>query len=625
MPPIPRLLQRGRALLFALLAALFACSTFAQDAPPGRIGRIAWISGDVFLNNPETGELGAAPLNQPLTSGDVVATGPGARAEIQIGSMTLRLDSGTRVEFDRIDDDQVRVLLNGGHIIAKLPTDDTRRDFQLETGHGRFLPRDTGIYRFDYDNGNTGGTAYFGSVRFESRDTALDINAGESARIWTNNAGQLDYRMAQGVRDEFTQWSATRDPRQRSSVAANYVSPEMTGVQDLDAYGDWSETPDYGTVWIPRAVASDWAPYRTGHWTWVAPWGWTWVGHEPWGFAPFHYGRWARVHGAWAWVPGARIARPVYAPALVAWVGTPGGSVSISVGSSTPAGWFPLAPREVYVPFYRSSAHHVRFVNAPHVQHIRDIDRIVAHPHEVVRQTHFIHRDEPRAFTSAPPDVFRHRGPETRVTPRPADVRTEHHNQPVIDRPLTRIPDTRRAPDTDRRHDSQPPQRIEPGERKTPPIQHLETSAHSDRQEPQILRQAVPLDDPARPRRQEPSIRQEPATRERHEVPVRHPQQPVIHNEPTKPAVQQIQQVQRNEPQISRESREVVRPAEPRREPLTGNRNERPQPAIQQQAPQRVVRQENREERHESKREEKRDDRREHTSGKQRPGETERR
>jgi len=580
MPDFPRLLQRGRALLFAVLSA------FAQDDPPGRIGRIAWLSGDVFLNNPETGELGTAPLNQPLTSGDIVATGPGARAEIQIGSMTLRLDSGTRIEFDRIDDEQVRVQLNGGRIIAKLPTDDTRRDFQLETGHGRFVPRNTGVYRFDYDNGYTSATSYFGTVRFESRDTALDINAGESARIWANNAGQTDYRMAQGVRDEFTQWSATRDPRQRSSTAANYVSPEMTGAQDLDAYGDWSETPDYGAVWIPRAVSSDWAPYRSGHWAWVAPWGWTWVDNEPWGFAPFHYGRWARIHRAWAWVPGTRVARPVYAPALVAWVGTPGGSVSISVGSSSPTGWFPLAPREVYVPFYRSSAHHVRFVNAPHVQHIRDIDRIVAHPHDVVRQTHFTHRDEPRAFTSAPPDAFHHRRPETRVTPRPADVRTTH-DQPVIDRPRTQphtpdTPDTRHAPDTDRQPHSQPPQRVEPGERKNPPIQHVETSARPDRQEPQILRQAVPLIDPPAPRRQEPSVRQEPATRERHEVVVRHPQQPAIQHEPTKPAVQQ-------------------------------------------QPPRPVARTENREEKHERKPEEKRDDRRDHTPNKQRPGETERR
>jgi len=94
----------------------------------------------------------------------------------------------------------------------------------------------------------------------------------------------------------------------------------MTGAQDLDAYGDWSETPEYGAAWFPRTVDVDWAPYRSGHWAWVAPWGWTWIDAAPWGFAPFHYGRWVRIHGAWAWIPGTRITRPVYAPAW--WAGS---------------------------------------------------------------------------------------------------------------------------------------------------------------------------------------------------------------------------------------------------------------------------------------------------------------
>ena len=71
---------------------------------------------------------------------------------------------------------------------------------------------------------------------------------------------------------------------------------------------------------LPRC-AVDWAPYSHGHWGWVQPWGWTWVDDAPWGFAPFHYGRWVYVRDRWCWTPGACVARPVYAPALVAWVG----------------------------------------------------------------------------------------------------------------------------------------------------------------------------------------------------------------------------------------------------------------------------------------------------------------
>ncbi len=192
MPDLSTLLRRARSLLLAALTpilAFHAFPAFAEDDPPGRIGRIAWTSGEVYLNNPDTGELGLAPLNQPLTSGDVVSTGPGARAEIQIGAMTLRLDSDSRIEFDRIDDERVRVLLDNGRLIAKLPTEDTRRDFGLETGHSRFIPRATGIYRFESNNESAGATSYFGTLRVEGRDTTFDINAWARPAVCTDNAG----------------------------------------------------------------------------------------------------------------------------------------------------------------------------------------------------------------------------------------------------------------------------------------------------------------------------------------------------------------------------------------------------------------------------------------------------
>ena len=614
MPYFSTIVRRSRTVLLALLAVMLAFPAFAQTDPPGRIGRISWLSGEVYLNNPNTGELGTAPLNQPLTSGDIITTGNGARAEIQIGAMTLRLDSGSRIEFDRIDDERVRVLLNNGRIIAKLPTDDTRRDFELETGHGRFVPRDTGIYRFESDNGNSGATSYFGVLRFESRDTAFDINAGESAHIWTDNAGQLNYRMAQGARDEFTQWSAARDQRQRASAPSRYVSPEMTGAQDLDVYGDWSDSPEYGAVWFPRAVAADWAPYRTGHWAWVAPWGWTWIGHEPWGFAPFHYGRWVRIHGAWAWVPGTRVARPVYAPALVAWVGTPGVGISVSVGTAPPVGWFPLAPREVFVPFYRSSHNHVRYVNAPHVPHIQNVDAIVSRPHEIVRQTHFVYRDEPRAFSTAPADAFRHGRPDMRIAPRPGDAR-DFRDQPVQAAPPS--PETRRAGEIESRPRTDRRQNTEPREQTFSPHRAVEVAPHRELPEPEIVRRAPqPRTESPAPQRQEPVFRHEAPSREAPAEAIRQAP-PAVRISPPSPPVQQAAPPPPREAQQVRapdRPRESVQPQEPRREMRVETRQERREERAQPP-------QQERRERHEN-REDKRDGRQERGG---RPGESERR
>src|SRR5208282_4739784 len=59
--------------------------------------------------------------------------------------------------------------------------------------------------------------------------------------------------------------------------------------------------------------------------------------------------------------------RPVYAPALVAWVGGPGFSIGVGVGGGFAAAvnvaWFPLGPREVFVPAYPVSRNYVTNVN----------------------------------------------------------------------------------------------------------------------------------------------------------------------------------------------------------------------------------------------------------------------
>jgi hypothetical protein len=118
---------------------------------------------------------------------------------------------------------------------------------------------------------------------------------------------------------------------------------------------------------------SDWAPYRYGRWSYVRPWGWTWIDDASWGFAPFHYGRWVQVRDRWCWWPGAYQARPVYAPALVAWYGRPGAGINISTGPAV--GWFPLGPREHYVPHYSNNNGYIRRLN-----HIAGNDAVVRPP-----------------------------------------------------------------------------------------------------------------------------------------------------------------------------------------------------------------------------------------------------
>src|SRR5882672_7602363 len=82
----------------------------------------------------------------------------------------------------------------------------------------------------------------------------------------------------------------------------------------LSPYGRWVDYPSYGWCWSPAGVAAEWRPYSDGYWVY-SDFGWTWVDYEPWGWAPFHYGRWLEdPQYGWLWVPGTE-----WAPAWVAW------------------------------------------------------------------------------------------------------------------------------------------------------------------------------------------------------------------------------------------------------------------------------------------------------------------
>jgi hypothetical protein len=179
--------------------------------------------------------------------------------------------------------------------------------------------------------------------------------------VFTGTATLAASINSSGPRTAFEDWANDRHRRNAGVVSSRYVSNEVVGYQDLDRYGEWVSEPSYGHVWRPSYVVSGWAPYRYGRWVWVSPWGWNWIDDSPWGYAPFHYGRWAYVRSRWCWVPGPRYVRPVYAPALVAWTGGSGFSASVAFGSGI--GWFPLGPREVYVPGYRYSRGYLHNVN----------------------------------------------------------------------------------------------------------------------------------------------------------------------------------------------------------------------------------------------------------------------
>ena len=353
-----------RLLLIGLLAMVLASPVLAQEeatapipptepataapaaqAPPGRVGRLSLVAGNIDVRS--SGAWGDGLLNFPLATGTAVRAGAHSHAGIEIGGATIDLAPESEIEIVRLDDRAIRIAVVRGRV-------------------------DIAVRRL---GGDSVEVAVSGQSPQKLRTGRYDIDAG---------AGKIALS---------TEGAPAEDDETR--LAAPYhVSPYMTGLAELDRAGNWQSTGEFGAVWVPSGLPADWGPYRDGQWRWIKPWGWTWIDSQPWGFATSHYGRWAFIGERWAWVPGTFVEHPEYIPAVVAFLGT--AAVGLSVADITGPGiaWFPLAPGEAYWPSYSRDLAYVRGLNRGSVSDLETIrlDADGEPPLEIVDE-HFANRE----------------------------------------------------------------------------------------------------------------------------------------------------------------------------------------------------------------------------------------
>lgn len=354
---------RFAAILGGALLVLAGTSAQAEYVdPPSRVARLSFIRGEVSFSPAGEDDWVNATRNRPLIRGDRLWADRGARAELQAGNATFRIDEGTSFQILNLDDRTAQIEITQGTLNLRVRRIYEGQIFEIDTPTLAFVVSRPGEYRVDVDpRGNHTTVAVWDGGGEAHGDRAnFRIREGEAIRF--HDTRLQDYEAFDIPRpDEFDRFCLSRDERFDRSVSRRYVSEDLIGYSDLDEYGSWDDVSEYGNVWFPTRVANDWAPYRDGHWIWQDPWGWTWVDDSDWGFAPFHYGRWVNVRSRWGWIPGPISVRPVYAPALVAFVG--GSNFSIGISTGRPIGWFPLGPREIYVPPYRASRNYFTNVN----------------------------------------------------------------------------------------------------------------------------------------------------------------------------------------------------------------------------------------------------------------------
>lgn len=391
-----------------LVGASLVFPALGQDSdPPGRVARLSFMSGTVSFQASGEDQWNQATMNYPLTTGDRIYTDQDGRAELETGNIAVRVSANTDLTVSSLNDQIVQLGLSQGTLRVRAYDIREGHAAEIDTPSAALNLLGPGSYRVESypDENNT--TVLFvnnGEVEVNGNGFSQTVHGGQAVKMTGTDQPQVEF-IAMAGGDDFDRWSSDRDRSFLSSQSRNYVGGYVPGYEDLDHYGSWQSDPDYGQVWYPNNVAGDWVPYRYGHWAWVEPWGWTWIDDAPWGFAPFHYGRWVAIGPRWGWIPGPVVVTPVYAPALVAFVG--GGGFGVGVQC-----WFPLGPRDPYFPWYHHSDVYLRQVNVTNVT-VRNVTYINNYIN--TRNVNDVHYTYQRtAATAVPDNVFRSAQPVSR-------------------------------------------------------------------------------------------------------------------------------------------------------------------------------------------------------------------
>ncbi len=303
-----------------------------DDYVAGDFGRLLYQENGVTVRRASTESDPSlervAGLNAPIFPGDGVITASDQRAEIQLaGGSLVRIDRATEVTFlalpdpyADVADNTVLQLQRGAIRINALLTSDS--EFRIDTPVATVYPVDDADLRVAVDDdGATYIASHRGVVEVTVGDRSVLLRSGTKTTVYPGEAPEAPVSFNTLSGDGFDRWVAKRDADLRETDLYAGDSESYSGIPDeirpyyreLSRHGRWVYADEYGWVWYPSSVASDWSPYNDGYWSYGSR-GYFWVSHEPWGWAPYHYGRWGYYGGAWCWIPGR-----VFGGAWVAW------------------------------------------------------------------------------------------------------------------------------------------------------------------------------------------------------------------------------------------------------------------------------------------------------------------
>jgi len=239
--------------------------------PPARAARLQYTNGSVSVQPQGTGDWVTGELNRPLTNSDNIWADKNSRAEISVGTGLIRIDSESSLTLTNIAENAVQLQLHQGAMYLHVRRLYDGETYEVDTPNQAFTVQKPGDYRFDVDSDGdkTVITVWRGEGESTGSGPSVRIRSNQQARF-TNGTSMTNDIHGAPAPDAFDEWAQSRDGRMDHSASARYVSPDVVGYEDLDEYGSWKETPDYGALWVP-SVAPGWSPYYNGNWIWEEP------------------------------------------------------------------------------------------------------------------------------------------------------------------------------------------------------------------------------------------------------------------------------------------------------------------------------------------------------------------
>ena len=316
-----------------LLASLFAGAQEAKPQPqpsqPQEIkytnnsfARLSFIAGSTYIQRAADLAYEEGQINMAIAEGDRIGTTDG-RAEIYIGKKSyIRLDQNAKIDFlalPKKDTGLIRVREWAGNLYLDVKALEKEKAIEVITSDATFYILDNGLYRIDVKEGKeTEILVFSGMVEASGAEGSMLVKEEQRVSISDGRFLAKPSSFFAAVDDGFDRFNSDRASKINRTFARRYLSGDLEDFEyELDENGDWVANEEFGNVWVPRGMASDWRPYYYGRWMWLPMAGWSWLPYEPWGWSTYHYGRWHwGMNLGWYWIPTY-----MWGPAWVNWWG----------------------------------------------------------------------------------------------------------------------------------------------------------------------------------------------------------------------------------------------------------------------------------------------------------------